>query len=49
MQIGYEVTDAAHVFAVRKPGQGHALGRCIIDRGFDLTTVVTELLADLGA
>ena len=39
MEIEYEITDAGPVFVVRKPGERHALHRCVIDRGFDLKTV----------
>ena len=49
VQIEYEITDAGPVLLVRKPGQRHALHRCVIDRSFDLKTTANELLADLGA
>jgi hypothetical protein len=49
VQIEYEITEAGHVFLVRKPGQRHALHRCNIDRSFYLKTVANESLADLGA
>lgn len=49
VEIEWGVTGSAPVLLVRKPGQEHALRRCIIDRGFDLESVADELLADLGA
>lgn len=49
VQIGYEITKAGPAFLVRKPGQRHALHRCIINRSFDLKSTANELLADLGA
>jgi FixJ family two-component response regulator len=49
VQIEYESTEAGAVLMVRKPGERDALHRCIIDREADLTTIATELLADLGA
>jgi hypothetical protein len=49
VQIEYESTEAGPVLIVRKPGGGNTLRRCIINDEPDLTTIATELLADLGA
>ena len=49
LEIEFETTESGFVFMVRKPGEPHALHCCVIDQGFDLNTVATELLADLGA
>jgi hypothetical protein len=49
VQIEYESMEARAVLIARKPGERDALHRCIIDREADLTTIATELLADLGA
>ncbi len=49
VEIEFEITEAGHVFVVRKSGQRHDLHRYIINRNFDLQTMSIELLADLGA
>jgi hypothetical protein len=48
VQIEYEITDAGPVLSVRKPGQRHALHRCVIDQKLGLKTTANQLLADLG-
>jgi hypothetical protein len=49
VQIESEITEAGQVLLVRKPGQRDVLHRWVIDRGFDLKTMASDLLADLGA
>ena len=49
VQIVYEITEAGPVFLIRKPDERHSSHRCVIGRDFDLRTLATELLADLGA
>jgi hypothetical protein len=48
VQIDYENTEAGPVLMVRKPGEGDALRRWIVDKEFDLKIMCHELLGDLG-
>ena len=49
VEVAYEITEDGSTFLVRKPGHEHALHRWVIEPSFDVKTMATELLADLGA
>ena len=48
MKIEYDLTGRQHNFSVVALGEGHVMCRVLCDVAFDVETVASHLLADLG-